>query len=73
MKVKFFKRKTFFEVATAIFVNLTSGWFGILVVAPGFLGVKSITEYLHLLIANLPYGIFSLIVTLWLAEKAKKI
>jgi len=64
-------RKTVLEVVTSIFVNLTSGWFGVVFVSPGFLGGFSIDRYLKLLTTNLVFGIFGLIISLFLTERSK--
>ena len=69
----FFSTKTFFEVMTAVFVNLTSGWFGVLFVAPGLFEVVSFFEYRQLLTINLPFGILGLGLSLWLTEKNKSL
>ena len=71
--MRFFKMRTFLEVLAAIWVNLTSGWFGLLLVAPGFFGVASIEEYTKSLTINLPLGIVSLVFTLYLTERSKKL
>lgn len=68
-----FSTKTFFEVMATIFINLTSGWFGVLFVAPGLFDVASLSEYRQLLTANLPFGILGLVISLWLTEKSKSL
>lgn len=52
----FISLKTVFEVLAEVWINLTSGWFGIVIVTPGFLGT-SIDDYIKLLTINLPQGI----------------
>lgn len=69
--MRLFSTKTVLEVFNAIFINLTSAWFGIIFVAPGFFGVSSIGKYLELLTTNLPFAILGLVISLWLAEKNK--
>jgi len=64
-------RKTVLDVITLIFINLTSGWFGLVFVSPGFLGEVSIDGYLKLLTTNLTFGIFGLIISLFLTERSK--
>jgi len=64
-------RKTVLDVITLIFINLTSGWFGLVFVSPGFLGKVSIDAYLKLLTTNLAFGIFGLIISLFLTERNK--
>lgn len=66
-----FSQKTFFEVVTSIFVNLTSGWFAIVFISPGFLEGVSIDKYFKLLTTNLLFGIFGLIISLVLSERSK--
>lgn len=68
---KFVSRKTSVEVVANIFINLTSGWFGVLLVVPGFLGASDTLEYLHLLTPNIVFGILGLLISLWLTEKSK--
>lgn len=67
----YFSIKTLFEVLAAILINLTSGWFGALLVAPGLFGITTFLEYRQLLTANLPFGILGLALSLWLTEKSK--
>jgi hypothetical protein len=66
-----FSQRTILEVVTSIFVNLTSAWFGIVFVSPGFLGGFSIDKYLKLLTTNLLFGIFGLAISLFLTERSK--
>lgn len=65
--------KTLFEVLAGILENLTSGWFGLLIVAPGLFDVSSFEEYMRLLTINLPLGIVGLIATLLLKERSKRL
>ena len=65
-------QKTFAEVFAAFLVNLSSGWFAILVIAPGFLTTAP-EEYRRLLLLHLPFGIVSLLLALWLAERSKRL
>ena len=71
--MRFISLKTLFEVLSEILENLTSGWFGLLIVAPGLFDVSSFDEYMHLLTINLPLGIVGLAATLLLKEKSKKL
>lgn len=66
-------QKTFFEVLTNIWVNVTSGWFAILLIAPGVFGTSSTGEYFQLLIKNLPFGIVGFVIALILTERSKKL
>ena len=71
--MRLFSRKTLFEVLAGIWINLTSGWFGILVVVPGFFGVSSADEYTKLLTINVPLDIVGLVFSLVLTEKSKSL
>jgi len=68
-----FSFKTFLEVITAIIINLTSGWFGVLLISPGFTSGITLDKYLKSLMSNLQYGIFGLIVSLFLTERSKSL
>lgn len=70
--MKTFSKRTLYEVLAGIWINLTSAWFGILVVAPGFFGASSFEQYIGLLTINLPLGIVGLLIALWLSEKSKR-
>lgn len=65
-------KKTLFEGISTLLFNLSSGWIGVVVVAPGFFGVSNSGEFFTLLWQNLPLGILSLILALILSEQAKK-
>jgi hypothetical protein len=69
MRLKLFKHKVIYIVLSGISINLTSGWFGILLIAPGFLGA-SVDQYSKLLLINLPFGIIGLLASFWLTEKS---
>jgi len=62
-------QSTFFEVLTGIWVNVTSGWFAILLIVPGLFGTSSIEEYFQLLIKNLPFGIVGFVIALVLTKE----
>lgn len=66
-----FSKKAALEVIASIFINLTSGWFGVILVVPGLFGVSSLNEYLKILIINLPFGIVGLIISIILLERSK--
>ncbi|KKP61413.1 MAG: hypothetical protein UR54_C0002G0012 [Candidatus Roizmanbacteria bacterium GW2011_GWA2_34_18] len=68
-----FSRKTVLEVVTSIFVNLTSGWFGVLLISPGLSSGITVDIYLKSLFSNLQYGIFGLIVSLVLTQRCKSL
>jgi hypothetical protein len=69
--MKLFSRKTLLEISNQVLVNLTSGWFGIVLIAPGIFGVSSAQQYLELLIKNLPFAIIGLTLCVILAERIK--
>jgi len=50
-------------------INLSSGWLGIILISPGFLGVTP-DQYAKLILLNLPAGIAALIVGMFLLEKS---
>lgn len=60
---------TIAKILADLAINLSSGWFGILLISPGLFGVSSIGDYLGLLIINLPFGIVGLVTAYWLLEK----
>lgn len=66
--LRIFSQKTIFEVLASIWINLISWWLGILIIAPGFFGVKSIEEYKKLLTINLPLAIVGLMFSFSLTE-----
>ncbi|MEK7523329.1 MAG: hypothetical protein AAB569_07095 [Patescibacteria group bacterium] len=68
-----FSYKTFLEVITVIITNLTSGWFGALLIIPGFISGITLDRYLKSLLSNLQYGILGLIVSLLLTERSKSL
>ncbi|KKU90430.1 MAG: hypothetical protein UY19_C0002G0003 [Candidatus Wolfebacteria bacterium GW2011_GWA2_47_9b] len=68
-----FSYKTFLEVITIIITNLTSGWFGALLITTGFINGITFDKYLKSLMLNLQYGILGLIVSLLLTERIKSL
>lgn len=69
--MKLFSTKTFLETVLGILINLSSGWFGVILVAPGFFGVSSLPQYFNVLLHNLPFGILGVIISSYLAERIK--
>lgn len=63
--------KTFLEVIASIFVNITSGWFGVLLIFPGLSSGITLDKYIRSLTSNLIFGIFGLIFSLIITEKSK--
>lgn len=72
-KLNLFSKKTFFEVLSAIFINLTSVWVGLTFAAPGLYKFSSFEEYKQLLTINLPFAIIGLIISLWLTQRSKEL
>jgi len=66
-----FSQKTFLEVVASIFVNITSGWFGVLLIFPGLSSGITLDKYLKSLTSNLLFGILGLIFSLILTERSK--
>jgi hypothetical protein len=66
-----FSQKTVLEVIASIFVNLTSGWFGVLLISSGLSSGITVDKYLESLMSNLQYGIIGLLVSLILTERSK--
>lgn len=58
------------EVLSDLFTNLSSGWFGIILISPGIFGIPSLGEFLKVLTINLPFGILSLVMAGYLKEKS---
>lgn len=69
----YFSSKTTLEVLSGIWVNLTSVYFGALLISPGLFGSTNSYETLKLLLSNLPSAILSFGLTIVLTEKAKKL
>ena len=67
-----FSWKTLLEIANQILINLSSGWFGVTLVAPGFFGVSSTQEYVVILFQNLPFGILGMVAAAYIAERIKE-
>jgi len=70
--MRFFSTKTLFEVMATIWANLTSAWFGILMVSPALFEIP-FNQFLRSLTINLPLGILGLLITLWFAQKSKSL
>lgn len=62
----YFSLKTFLEITSDIFVNLTSGYIAALLVLPPFS-----QDYLGILTSNIPLAILGLIISLFIKEQAK--
>lgn len=61
-------RSSLLKALSGVSINLASGWLGVLLISPGFLGV-SISQYVELLLLNLPPAILSLVLGIMLLEK----
>jgi hypothetical protein len=66
-----FSLKTALDVFAGIWINLTSAWFGTLLVSPTFFGAFALEKYWQLLTINALDGIVGLTFSLWLTEKSK--
>ena len=66
-------QKTLLEVVASIFVNLTSGWFGVLLIFPGLSSGITLDKYFKSLTSNLLFGILGLIFSLVLTERSKSL
>ncbi len=71
--ILFISKETFLEAGVGIAINLTSGWFAVMLISPGILGVSSIEDYIGLLTTNLPFGIVSLVLSLLLIERRRSL
>lgn len=69
--MKLFSKRTFLEVFNQILINLSSGWFGVVLIAPGFFGASSPQQYFGILLQNLPFGILGLMTSSYLSERIK--
>lgn len=69
--MKLFTIKTLLEVVNQIFINLSAGWLGVILISPGFFGVSSQEQYFQLLIKNLPFAIVGIVLCSALAERVK--
>ena len=69
--MRLFQLKTLLEVIVSVFINLTSGWFGVTLISPGFFGVTSQDQYFTILLQNLPFGIIGLVFSAILLERTK--
>lgn len=72
MNTNLFSYKSILEVVTSIFINLTSGWFGLLLVFPGLSSEITLEKYFKSLTSNLLFGIVGLIFSLILMEKVNQ-
>ncbi|MDO8515178.1 MAG: hypothetical protein Q7S14_01635 [bacterium] len=67
--VKIFSSHSVFSVLSDLAINLSSGWFGVVLIAPGISGSSSFTEYIQLLTINVPFGIVGLVIAMGLRNK----
>ena len=68
-----FSSKSTLEVLSGVWINLTSVYFGALLISPGIFGSTNSFETLKLLLSNLPSAILSFVIAIILTEKAKNI
>ena len=71
-KIILFSAKTVLEVLAALFVNLTSGWLGVILIAPTIFHLPA-SEIIPTLTANMTFGILGLLLSIFLTEKAKNL
>lgn len=71
--MKWFSLKTFLEIFTQTFVNVTAAYFTVALVSPGIFGISSLSLYFDILIKNVPFGIFGLVFCSALSEKTKSL
>lgn len=62
--------KSILEAIGGLLLNLSSGWFGVVLISPGLLG-KSYLETTPVLLANIPFGILSLVSSILILYKVK--
>ena len=62
--------KSLLEVIGGLLLNLSSGWFGVILISPGILG-KSFSQTAPTLLANIPFGILSLLFSVLVLYKLK--
>lgn len=70
--MRFVSKKTLIKGLADVSLNLASGWFGILLISPGFIGV-SLPKYIELLLINLPPAILAFLVGIFLSERSLKL
>ncbi len=68
--MKTLSQQTIYAGLSSVFINLSSGWFGLVVISPGLLSIPS-DAAATFLINNTFFGIVSLIVGFILLEKSK--
>lgn len=62
--------KSILEAIGGLLLNLSSGWFGIILISPGILG-KSFSENAYVLLLNVPFAILSLLFSVVVSYKLK--
>ena len=65
MKILFTRKRL--DILSQLFVNLSAGWFGVLLIVPGVTRLGSIEDF-SWLIRNLLFGILALLVSIRLKE-----
>jgi len=58
------------EVLSEIFANLSAGYFGVILFSPGLFGLPSFLSLIKILTLNLPLGILSMYIAMYLKEKS---
>lgn len=66
--MRVFSQKAVLEVFAAIFVNLSSGWMGIILISPGLFELTK-GQFSIILLKNVPFAIVGLLIVLALTER----
>ena len=69
--MKLVSRRNILDSLADLSINLASGWLGVLLISPGFLGV-SFPKYMELLLFNFPPAIIALLAGMFLRERMKR-
>lgn len=65
-------KKILSEVLSIITINITSGYIGLMLVAPGFLGSKTFIDFLNTTLINLPLSLIGFLLSYVLLLKKEK-
>lgn len=69
--MKLIKNSDFLTIVSDLFINLSAGWFGAIIILPNLFNLKSILN-LAVLLTNLLFGIISILIAFKLKIVAKK-
>lgn len=56
------------EILSDLFTNFSAGFFGTLLILPGFIGIRTTTDIFVLLFINIPCGILALLISPYFKE-----